>query len=69
MLASSAFDPQEALVCTMVLVAAADGGMTDREVGAMTTMVKTLPISATSRRNAWPSRPTPPYGCSMRRTG
>jgi tellurite resistance protein len=39
-----ALDPQEALVCTMVLVAAADGGVTDREIGTMTTLVQTLPI-------------------------
>ena len=37
-------DPQEALVCTMVLVAAADGGVTDREIGTMTALVQTLPI-------------------------
>ena len=37
-------DPQEALVCTMVLVAAADGGMSDREIGVMAGQVQTLPI-------------------------
>ncbi|MGH7120939.1 MAG: tellurite resistance TerB family protein [Acetobacteraceae bacterium] len=37
-------DPQEALVCTMVLVAAADGGLTDREIGAMAGLVQTLPV-------------------------
>ncbi|HET6185358.1 MAG TPA: tellurite resistance TerB family protein [Acetobacteraceae bacterium] len=36
-------DPQEALVCTMVLVAAADGGMTDREIAVMAGQVQTLP--------------------------
>jgi tellurite resistance protein len=36
-------DPPEALVCTMVLVAAADGGMTDREIGVMAGQVQTLP--------------------------
>ncbi len=36
-------DPQEALICTMVLVAAADGGMTDREIGVMAGQVQTLP--------------------------
>jgi tellurite resistance protein len=34
---------QEALVMTMVLLAAADGGMTDRQIGAMSGMVQTLP--------------------------
>lgn len=33
----------EALVLTMVLVAAADGGMTDREIGVMSGQVQTLP--------------------------
>jgi len=33
----------EALVLTMVLVAAADGGMTDREIGVMAGQVQTLP--------------------------
>ena len=43
----TALDPQEALICTMVLVAAADGqGITDREVGVMTGLVQTLPIFA-----------------------
>ena len=31
MLAQIGLDPQEALVCTMVLVAVTDGGITDRE--------------------------------------
>ena len=45
MLARTGLDPQEALVCTMVLVAAADtGGITDREIGVMATLVQTLPI-------------------------
>lgn len=39
-----ALDPQEALVCTMVLVAAADGGLTDREIGAMVGLVQSLPV-------------------------
>ncbi|MGH7050547.1 MAG: tellurite resistance TerB family protein [Acetobacteraceae bacterium] len=39
-----AIDPEEALVCTMVLVAAADGGLTDREIGAMAGLVQTLPV-------------------------
>ena len=44
MLARTGLDPQEALVCTMVLVGAADGGMTDREIGVMAGQVQTLPI-------------------------
>ncbi len=44
MLAPKALDPEEALVCTMVLVAAADGGLTDREIGAMAGLVQTLPV-------------------------
>ena len=36
-------DAAEALVCTMVLVAAADGGMTDRAIGVMAWQVQTLP--------------------------
>jgi len=36
-------DAPEALVCTMVLVAAADGGMTDREIGVMAGLVQILP--------------------------
>lgn len=42
--ALKALDPQEALVCTMVLVAAADGGLTDREIGVMVGLVQTLPV-------------------------
>jgi tellurite resistance protein len=45
--ARSALDPQEALVCVMVLVAAADGGMTDREIGVMAGQVQTLPVFQT----------------------
>lgn len=37
-------DPPEALVCTMVLVAAVDGGMTDREIGVMSAQVQSLPV-------------------------
>jgi tellurite resistance protein len=33
----------EALVLIMVLVSAADGGMTDREIGVMSALVQTLP--------------------------
>jgi tellurite resistance protein len=39
----SKLNAPEALVCTMVLVAAADGGMTDREIGVMSVQVQTLP--------------------------
>lgn len=39
-----ALDAPEALVLTMVLVAAADGGMTDREIGVMAGQVQTLPV-------------------------
>lgn len=35
--------PEEALVCTIVLVAAADGAITDREIGVMAGLVQTLP--------------------------
>ena len=44
MLARRKLDPQEALACTMVLVAAADGGITDREIGVMAALVQTLPV-------------------------
>ncbi len=37
-------DPHTALVYTMVLVSAAEGRMSDREVGMMTRMVRHLPI-------------------------
>src|SRR5579875_2520591 len=43
MLARTGLDPEEALVCTMVLVAAAGGGITDREIGVMAGLVQTLP--------------------------
>jgi tellurite resistance protein len=43
MLARVGLEPQEALVCTMVLVAATDGGITDREIGVMAGLVQTLP--------------------------
>ena len=43
MRARDALDAPEALVLTMVLVAAADGGMTDREIGVMAGQVQTLP--------------------------
>lgn len=35
--------PEEALICTIVLVAAADGAITDREIGVMAGLVQTLP--------------------------
>ena len=45
MLARTGFEPQEALVCTMVLVAAAGGGgISDREIGVMSGLVQTLPV-------------------------
>lgn len=44
MLARMGLDPQEALVCTMVLVAAAGGEITDREIGVMAGLVQTLPV-------------------------
>ena len=47
MIGRSELDPQEALVCTMVLVAAAEtGGITDQEIGVMATLVQILPILA-----------------------
>jgi hypothetical protein len=47
MLGRNELDPQEALVCTMVLVAAAEtGGITDQEIGVMATLVQTLPVFA-----------------------
>lgn len=44
MRAHEALAAPEALVLTMVLVAAADGGMTDREIGVMSGLVQTLPV-------------------------
>jgi tellurite resistance protein len=44
MLAETSLDPQEALVCTMVLVAAAGEAMTDSEIGVMSGLVQTLPV-------------------------
>ncbi len=44
MRARDALDAPEALALTMVLVAAADGGMTDREIGVMSGQVQTLPV-------------------------
>ena len=38
-----ALNAPEALVLTMVLVAAADGGISDREIGTMSGLVQTLP--------------------------
>ncbi len=43
MLARVGLDPQEALICTMVLIAATDG-ITDREIGVMAGVVQTLPV-------------------------
>lgn len=44
MLTRSGLDAHEALVCTMVLLAAADGAITDREIGVMAGLVQTLPV-------------------------
>lgn len=44
MLARTGLDPHEALVCTMVLVAASDGAISDREIGVMAGLVQTLPV-------------------------
>jgi uncharacterized membrane protein YebE (DUF533 family) len=44
MRAPTGLDAQEALVCTMVLIAAADGGITDREIGVMSGLVQTMPV-------------------------
>lgn len=44
MLAETSLEPQEALVCTMVLVAAAGEAMTDSEIGVMSGLVQTLPV-------------------------
>lgn len=41
--ARTSLTAEEALVCTMVLVAAADGAITDREIGVMSGIVQTLP--------------------------
>jgi len=46
MRSSDAINAPEALVLTMVLVSAADGGMTDREIGIMSGLVQTLPASS-----------------------
>jgi uncharacterized membrane protein YebE (DUF533 family) len=44
MLTRTSLDAQEALACAMVLAAAADGGITDREIGVMASLVQTLPV-------------------------
>jgi hypothetical protein len=44
MRARETLDAPEALVLTMVLVAAAEGGMSDRAIGMMAGQVQTLPI-------------------------
>ncbi len=44
MLSPTGLDAQEALVCTMVLVAATGGGISDREIGVMSGLVQTLPV-------------------------
>jgi tellurite resistance protein len=55
MLARSGLDAQEALVCTMVLIAAAGRGISDAEIGVMAGLVQTLPVFrtfSTDRLNA-----------------
>src|SRR6201994_671194 len=47
-----AINAPEALVLTMVLVSAADGGMTDREIGVMSALVQTLPAFEDFTREA-----------------
>jgi len=44
MLARGKLDTQEALVCTMVLIAASGGEISDREIGVMAGLVQTLPV-------------------------
>jgi uncharacterized membrane protein YebE (DUF533 family) len=44
MKSQDALNAPEALVLTMVLVSAADGGITDREIGVMSGQVQTLPV-------------------------
>jgi hypothetical protein len=61
MLARTQLDPQEALVCTMVLVAAAEtGGITDREIGVMATLVKRCPSSSASPTSGCNTPPIQP---------
>lgn len=43
LLTPDSLDAQEALVCTMVFVAAADDAISDREIGVMSALVQTLP--------------------------
>jgi tellurite resistance protein len=43
LLSRESLTAEEALICTMVLVAAADGAITDREIGVMAGLVQTLP--------------------------
>lgn len=38
------FNPQEALICAMVLMAVTDGGISDRELRAMSRLVRELPV-------------------------
>jgi tellurite resistance protein len=44
MKSNDSLNAPEALVLTMVLVSAADGGITDREIGVMSGQVQTLPV-------------------------
>lgn len=43
LLSRQSLTAEEALICTMVLVAAADGAITDREIGVMAGLVQTVP--------------------------
>ncbi len=43
LLSRTSLTGEEALICTMVLVAAADGAISDREIGVMAGLVQTLP--------------------------
>ncbi len=43
LLSRNSLTAEEALICTMVLVAAADGAISDREIGVMAGLVQTLP--------------------------
>jgi tellurite resistance protein len=43
-MSSTRFNPQEALVCSMVLMAASDRTMTDAELAMMSRLVQALPV-------------------------
>ena len=52
MRSKDALEPPEALVLTMVLVAAADGGITDREIGVMAGQAITVTTAASLMERA-----------------